>query len=199
MAAEDTLDPPPMGPEADGSRQFTRLTAGPPTPGVWPLPPNGLCLSSFLLLSPAGRPGEILAGRIDPAAPWDRIGALDPDRIRNNTGGWMLPSCHLLYYEPPDDAARRILTEQLGITELSLGPPTVFSDTGPPRRHPHLGSHWDIGFLYRGTWPGGAAPTHPAWRELRFLDPARTPRSAFTRSHDEVLKLAGFRLAAADP
>ncbi len=175
-------------------RQFTRLTAGEPGPGVWALPPNGLCLSSFLLLSPAGRPGELLLGKIDPSAPWDRIGALDPVRVRNNTGGWMLPSCHLMFYEPPESAARRILSEQLGIEGLPLPPPTVFSDTGPPRRHPDLGSHWDIGFLFRGTLPGGSPPTHPAWRELRFVDPARTSRSEFTRSHDEVVERAGFRV-----
>jgi hypothetical protein len=55
--------------------------------------------------------------------------------------------------------------------------------------------HWDIEFLYRGTLPAGWRPVHPAWVELKVVEPARTPRSAFTRSHDEVLELAGYRLA----
>jgi ADP-ribose pyrophosphatase YjhB (NUDIX family) len=176
-------------------RQFARFAEGrPASEGYWPLPADGLCLSAFVLLSPSGIPTEVLMGRLSPDAPWDRIGALDPARVRNNTDGWMLPSCHLEYFEPPDEAARRILREQLGLGDVPLGPPRVYSESGPPRRHPGRARHWDIEFVYHGTVPTSAPPTHTAWRELRFLDPSRTPRPEFTRSHNEVLELAGYQI-----
>jgi len=176
-------------------RQFARFAPGRTVAeGYWPLPPDGLCLSSFVVLSPAGRPGEVLVGRIDTVADWGRIGALDPVRVRNNADGWMLPSCHLMYGEAPDDAAGRILREQLGLPDIPLSSPAVFSESGPPRRHPGRSAHRDIEFLYRGSVPGSVALRPPAWRELRFLDPSQTPRREFTRSHDEVLELAGWRI-----
>ena len=176
-------------------RRFARLAEGRPVAeGYWPLPEDGLCLSSFLLLSPEGRPGEVLVGRLDPSGPWAEIGALDPRRVRANAEGWMLPSCHLMHFESPDQAARRVLKEQLGLETLALGAPAVHSETYRPRRHPERGMHWDLEFLYRGIVPRTWTPHHPAWVELRFVDPSATPRAAFTRSHDEVLELAGFRI-----
>jgi ADP-ribose pyrophosphatase YjhB (NUDIX family) len=177
-----------------GDRRFARFAEGRPVAeGYWPLPPDGICLSAFVLLSAPGRPREVLVGRIDPRAPWGRIGALNATRIRLNAEGWMLPSCHLLYFEPPAEAARRVLSEQLGLDGLALGPPAVVSETYRPARHPEHGEHWDLEFLFRGSAPAGWRPSHPAWKELRFVDPSATPRGEFTRSHDEVLELAGYR------
>ena len=175
--------------------RFARLSVAPsPAEGRWPVPPDGLCLSSLLLLSPREDRREVLVGKLDPAAPWGRIGGLDARRILLNSTGWMLPSCHLLYFEAPEAAARRILREQLGVESLSLEGPQVHSEVYTPRRHPQAARHWDIEFLFRGVL---AQPTleHSSWRELRFVDPSRTPRSAFTRSHDEVLELAGYRFS----
>ena len=176
-------------------RRFARLTEGRSTEeGYWPLPPDGLCLSSFLLLSRPSRREEVLVGKIDPRAPWDRIGALNAHRIRLNTEGWMLPSCHLLWFESPQDAARRILREQPGLDDLPLSGPQVFSEKYRPRRHPERGEHWDLEFQFRGMVPPTWTPAHPAWHELRYVVPSKTPRSEFTRSHDEVLELAGFAI-----
>jgi len=175
-------------------RRFSRLAEGRSSrDGYWPLPPDGLCLSSFVLLSPRGRSAEVLVGRLDPAAPWDQIGAMDPRRVQLNAEGWMIPSCHLLWFESPLDAARRVVREQLGPLEIDLTGPEVFSERYRPRRHPERGEHWDLEFLYRGTAPPAWTPAHPAWKELRWANPSKTPRSEFTRSHDEVLELAGFR------
>ncbi len=176
-------------------RRFTRFAAGRSVAeGYWPLPNDGLCLSSFLLLSPENRPKEILVGRIAGSADWSQIGALDPRRVRLNAEGWMLPSCHLLYFESPDDAARRVLKEQLGLERLPLEGPAVYSEKYSPRRQPEREEHWDLEFLYRGTVPPTWPRQHPAWAELRFIEPSLTPRAAFTRSHDEILELAGFRI-----
>jgi ADP-ribose pyrophosphatase YjhB (NUDIX family) len=162
--------------------------------GYSDIPADGLCLSSFVLLSPPGRSSEVLVGRLDPAAPWLHIGALDPARVTMNAEGWMLPSCHLMLLESPAEAARRIVSEQLGLDDLAVGAAQVRSEVYPSRRHPDLKRHWDLEFLFRAVAPPGWAPAHPAWRELRFVDPSRTPRAKFTRSHDEVLELAGFSI-----
>ncbi len=189
-----TGDPVRASPAPPPTRRFSRFASDRPvSAGYWPLPEDGLCLSSFVLLSPPGHPEAVLVGRIDPRQPWGELGALDPRRVELNTQGWMLPSCHLLHFEPPEEAAARILKEQLGLPRLSLDGPQVFSETYRPRRHPDRGMHWDIEFLYRGTLPSGGMPAHPAWAELRTVEPARTPRTDFTRSHDEVLELAGYR------
>lgn len=196
---------PPPGPDDRGEHGARAATAGAPrrfarlaegrsvADGYQPVPPDGLCLSSFLLLSRRGRKGEVLVGRLDPKAPWAEIGALDPRRVEQNAEGWMLPSCHLLYFESPEGAAHRIAEEQLGLRDLPLEPPLVFSETYRPRRHPERGFHWDLQFLFRGTVPEGWEAQHPAWRVLRFVDPSSTPREEFTRSHDEVLELVGLR------
>ena len=189
----------PQSPSERGSgsrRRFARLADGrSAADGYQPLPPDGLCLSSFLVLARAGRDREVLVGHLDPKAPWAEIGALDPRRVEQNATGWMLPSCHLLYFESPERAAHRIAEEQLGLRDLALDPPLVFSEAYAPRRPPQRGTHWDLQFLFHGTVPEGWAAHHPAWRELRFVDPSSTPREQFTRSHDEVLELVGYRFA----
>jgi 8-oxo-dGTP pyrophosphatase MutT (NUDIX family) len=178
-----------------GERNFCRFaTGGSRARGTWDLPPDGLCLSSFVLLSPREHPERVLVGRLNSGAPWGQIGALDERRIHLNANGWMLPSSHLLYFESPRAAAERVVAEQLGIGPLKFGPPEIFSETYRSPRHPEEAEHWDLEFLFRGQLDAETAPKHPAWTELAFVDPARTPRREFTRSHDEVLENAGFRI-----
>jgi ADP-ribose pyrophosphatase YjhB (NUDIX family) len=185
-----------QGAGSPSGRRFARLAEdADAASGSWPVPPDGLCLSAFLLLSPQGAPHKILVGHLNPQAPWGEIGALDGRRIDQNAGGWMLPSCHLMYYEPPGDAADRVLKEQLGLGSIPFERMQVFSESYPPRRHPGRETHWDLEFLYWGDVPASWEPAHPAWRELRFVDPSQTPRREFTRSHDDVLELAGFHVS----
>jgi ADP-ribose pyrophosphatase YjhB (NUDIX family) len=181
-------------PVAD-ARRFCRFQpGGSPAEGYWEAPPDGMCLSSFLVLSPKGHPDRVLVGRIDPAAPWMRIGALDPRRVRLNASGWMLPSCQLLYFESPEAAARRVLDEQLGLGDVELEPPIIVSESYRSPRHPERRQHWDLEFLFRGALPAPEPPRHAAWVELRYVTPAETPRRAFTRSHEEILENAGFHI-----
>ncbi len=192
-----------LGKSAEGKpapRRFCRFSDGrPASEGFWRLPADGMCLSAFVLLSPEGRPDEVLVGQVDPSGPWERIGALDPARVRlwGQAGQWMLPSCHLLFFESPPAAAERIVREQLGLDGLLLGEPRVFSETYAPSRLPAEHQHWDLDFLFRGTVGGASPPRHPAWKELRFVRPDTTPRRAFTRLHDDILELAGFRFPEA--
>ncbi|HTW55371.1 MAG TPA: NUDIX hydrolase [Thermoplasmata archaeon] len=176
-------------------RRFARFApTGSPSDGYFGLPEDGLCLSVFVVVSPPGESRRALLGKIDPAGPWHEIGALNPERARSTAGRWMLPSSQLVFFESPDDAARRILREQLGAPELPVGAPRVFSETYQSRRHPEQTHHWDLHFVYRAEWPSSDPPHHAAWRELAFLDPARVARSEFARSHEEILELAGFRI-----
>src|ERR1700693_1648788 len=75
------------------------------------IPPGGLCLSAFLVIR--DNRGKVLMGKLDPEAPWDHLGALDPKRIELHRSGWMLPSSHLIVHESPKSAAERIVKEQL--------------------------------------------------------------------------------------
>ncbi|MGI0131488.1 MAG: NUDIX domain-containing protein [Thermoplasmata archaeon] len=173
-------------------RVFCRFTRGTEPFSVLAIPEDGICLSSFLVLSPPGEPDHVLAGRMNPAAPWDHLGGLGPERVEAHRHGWMLPSSQLLLGEGPEAAAQRILTEQVGGIRAILEPVRIASEVYPPRRFPEKRYHWDLQFLFRGTAATAQAPRHPAWTELQFVDVAATPRRDFARSHDEILELVGL-------
>ena len=175
-------------------RRFCRFSRRLPEEGLAALytteiPEGGLCLSSFVVMEDSE--GRVLMGHLDPAAPWDHIGALDPGRAAAHGKGWMLPSSHLMLYESPQEAAQRIMKEQLGMSVDLMGP-TVVAEVGTPNRFPELRNHWDFEFIFRGDAPGGEPPTHRAWKELRYVDLKRTPRGEVARSHDDVLENAGY-------
>src|SRR6266508_3319837 len=91
-------------------RRFSRFSKSPDTAAfsTTEIPEGGVCLSAFLIVAQAGQPSRILMGHMNPEAPWDHIGALDPKRVEVHSRGWMLPSSHLIFLESPEDAARRI-------------------------------------------------------------------------------------------
>ncbi len=178
------------------ARRFARFRpeVPPGTVGVSPVPEDGLCLSAFLLLSPTDAPDRVLVGRVAPRAEWGELAALDPARVAAFGGGWMLPACQLVVYESPEEAARRIAREQLGVAGFRPGPPTVLSEAyARPTSQPHE-FHWDLSFLFRGTYPGTQPPSLPIWKELRFVDPGELAPSDFARGHGDVVAAAGFRL-----
>ena len=177
-------------------RRFCRFSRDPDTAAfsMTEIPPEGLCLSAFVLLSPRGRPYEVLMGRMNPAAPWDHIGALDPKRVTVHGKGWMIPSSHLLFREAPDEAARRILREQLEVDELSVSGPQVVSEVYAPRRFPDRPKHWDLEFLFRGEWTQPAPPRSEAWIDLKFVDTRTVAREENARAHEDALASAGLSL-----
>ncbi|MGI0150875.1 MAG: NUDIX domain-containing protein, partial [Thermoplasmata archaeon] len=153
-------------------RRFQRLRReADPARGVEGVVRDGMCLSAFVLLGRAGSAGEVLLGRIDPSAPWDRLGGLSAERVRSIGEAWMLPSSHLIEYEAPVEAARRVAREQLELPALPLRGPEVFSEAyhrpgTEPEEH-----HWDLHFVFRGDWPGGPSARAAPFRELRFFAP----------------------------
>ncbi len=177
------------------ARQFARLRRSPASefPGAAEVPDGGVCLSAFLVLEPPGREGHVLAGQIDPDAPWWEIGALDPRRIRDVGDRWMLPSSQLLLFEPLEEASRRILREQLGSPGVPLTGPFAYSDPAAHAKPPATDPHWDLHFVYRGRWPTDRPPVAPAWKRLEFVDVAQTPRASFARGQGDVLELVGLR------
>ena len=176
-------------------KRFARLRRGPVEAGsgASEVPDNGMCLSVFLVLESPSRPGTVLAGKVNPTAPWWEIGAIDPKRLASIGGRWMLPSRQLLLFESPADAAQRILDEQLGSGPLSLEGPFVFSDPSERPGGPGSDPHWDLHLVFRGRWPSPKAPRSPAWSDLEFLEVARTRRSDFARNQGDVLELVGLR------
>ncbi len=154
--------------------------------------PDGFCLSCFLVLSPRGAPDEVLVGRMNPTAPWPELGGLDSARVSAHAHGWVLPATQLLMREAPREAAERIRGELLGGLKVALDPPMIFSLVGPPRRFPHATGHWDLIFLFRGHYSEPAPAVPEVWRELGAVDLRKTSRTAFARSHEEVLDLVGM-------
>jgi len=157
------------------------------------IPQGGLCLSAFLVIH--DEDGRVLMGKIDTEAPWDHLGALDPQRIELHRSGWMLPSSHLIVHESPQAAAARIAKEQLELEDLVLSDPKVVSEVYPPRYFPDLHEHWDIEFIFSSILPKEKVLTKTrAFREIKMLDPRMTKRTEIARSHEDILASAGVVL-----
>lgn len=148
---------------------------------------GGMCLSSFLIITNSS--GRVLMGKLDPGFGWDHVGALDDMRKERHSMGWMLPSCHLLIGESPAEAARRVAGEQLGLGDLELSDPSIFSETYTPAISGEP-AHWDLEFIFRGSH--NAPVSHPAWRQLEYVDP-NAPDAEFARNHQDILRSAGLR------
>ena len=172
-------------------RRFARFNRGADAQSIHEIPSGGFCLSAFLVVSPDGEPSRVLLGRIDPKADWGSIGGLDAARVEAHRHGWMLPSSQLLYGEGPDAAARRILHEQLRDLPVRLGEPRVYSEVYVPRRFPDAKDHWDLMFVYLGLTRAPPTPPLAPWERLEFVDVGRAKASEFSRSHEDVLALAG--------
>jgi ADP-ribose pyrophosphatase YjhB (NUDIX family) len=126
----------------------------------------------------------------------------------------MLPSSHLMIHESPQEAARRILREQLGLDGSEVAvvvslreEPRVVSEVYSSKATSAPG-HWDIEFIFQGSaMPGILSELNKVhtgddlnkgrpWTELAFVDLRRTPKSGIARSHEDILESCGFALAA---
>ena len=160
--------------------------------GTFGLPEDGMCLSVFLLLHPPGRPAQILMGRPSLDAPWDKLGAMDADRLRQMEDRWVLPASHLLLFEDPQAGADRLQRELLESAPVRLEGPQVASEAYARPSAPSKDPHWDIHFLFRGEWPDPHPPQATPWKELAFVEVTRTPRREYGRGHGDILALAGL-------
>lgn len=169
------------------SRRFAHFRRDVVSPRMSEIPEGGFCISAFLIISKAKSPKQVLAGRINKKAPWDHIGALDPERVEGHSKGWMLPSSALMLGESPKEAAERILKEQLGVADQPLEGSFVFSEVYGPRRH------WDLEFIFQGE--RAKTPANEAWSELTFIDLSKTRREDIVRGHEDILAHVGKRMA----
>jgi ADP-ribose pyrophosphatase YjhB (NUDIX family) len=164
-------------------RKFAAFSKTAVPPRMRKMPEGGMCISAFTIISRRNDPDSILMGKINKNANWDHIGALDAKRVERASGGWMLPSSHLMLYETPEGAARRILREQLHVKDMKMTGPLTFVDTSGKD------NHWDIGFIYLGERE--SVPKSDAWRELRFVKSSELKREDLVRSQVDVLAYAG--------
>lgn len=148
-------------------------------------PKGGTCISVFLVLK--GKDG-ILVGKMAKPEVWVEkffVGEMfAPKYVASNK--WVIPASHLKYGEKPNDAAMRVLTEQVGVGEGKLAFRQVQShlSQNPDDRED---AHWDICFVYEGTLEHKIE--RPEWfSELEFVKPQELTSDDFTRGHWDVLE-----------
>jgi len=164
-------------------RRFAHFKRNVAPPRMKEIPEGGFCISAFVIISKTTSPEQVLVGRINKKAPWDHIGALDPERVERHSKGWMLPSSALMLGESPKQAAERILKEQLGVADQSLEGPVVFSEAYGQM------NHWDLEFLFLGKRDN--APSNEAWSEIKFIDLTKTRKEDMARGHEDILAHVG--------
>src|SRR5437867_2480428 len=115
-------------------RRFSRFNKSPATAAfsVTEIPDDGMCLSAFLIVTESRDARKVLVGHMNPKAPWDHIGALDPSRVEAHSHGWLLPSSHLIFRDSPADAARRIARAQLASPDPARSRPQLASARPAP-------------------------------------------------------------------
>jgi len=69
------------------NRRFAHFKRDAVPPRMNEIPEGGFCISSFLVISKTKSPEQVLAGHINKSAPWDHIGALDPERVERHSKG----------------------------------------------------------------------------------------------------------------
>ena len=152
------------------------------------VPKGGTCISSFLVLKAKG---GILVGKMSRPDIWvERFfmgEKFAPQYAASNK--WLITASHLKYGERPEDAATRILVEQVGAKKSKLKLLQVQSHLSQDPNDPE-NAHWDICFVYEGTVKGRIQT--PEWfSELRFIKPRSLRSDDFTRGHGDVLKDLG--------
>lgn len=165
------------------NRRFAHFKKDVVSPRMKAVPEGGFCISAFLIISKNNNPDQVLMGHINKKAPWDHLGALDPERVERHSKGWMLPSSALILGESPNQASKRILKEQLSLDDRHLEGPLVFSEV--------YGSmdHWDLEFLFLGECD--EVPSNEAWSQLKFVDLTKTGRDDIARGHEDILAHVG--------
>ena len=152
------------------------------------VPKGGTCLSSFLVIR--GK-GGILVGKMAKPELWVEkflVGeSYAPKYV--SSGKWVLPASHLQFGESPEDAATRILTEEVQAKKTKLRLLQVQSHLSHDPNDSEA-AHWDICFVHGGTLKGSLK--RPEWfSELKFINTRRLTNDDFTRGHGDVLKELG--------
>jgi hypothetical protein len=173
------------------NRRFANFGLDVPYFGMREVPQGDLCLSVFLVLSKDNNQNEVLMGKVNREYDnWPEIGAINEERAQRYSSGWILPSRHLILLESPQEAAKTVLKEQLGLDHVELSGPKLITEVYDIERL-GLKDHWDFDFVFRGAI--SEAPRHPAWTELKFVDVSSSPDAEFARNHQDILVYTGLR------
>jgi ADP-ribose pyrophosphatase YjhB (NUDIX family) len=152
------------------------------------VPKGGTCISAFVVLK--GKNG-ILAGKMARPEIWVEkffVGESFAPKYASS-GKWILPASHLKYGEKPEDAAERVIRDQLGLSGVKLSLSQVQSHLSQDPNDPEA-AHWDICFVYDGGVKGEVP--RPEWfSELEFIKTKGLSANDFTRGHGDVLKELG--------
>jgi ADP-ribose pyrophosphatase YjhB (NUDIX family) len=153
------------------------------------VPKGGTCLSSFLVLK---RKDGILVGKMTKPQVWVERFFMGEKfaPMYASSNKWLIPASHLKYGEKPEDAAARILVEQVELTRSKLSLLQIQSHLSQDPKYPEI-AHWDICFVYGGTLR--KEPRIPEWfSELRFVKTRELASEDFTRGHGDVLRELGL-------
>ncbi len=152
------------------------------------VPKGGTCISAFLVLK--GNDG-ILVGKMAKREIWIEkfyVGEMFASKYVSSNK-WVLPASHLEYGEKPDDAAMRVLSQEVGVREGKLTFRQAQSHLSQSPNDPEE-AHWDICFVYEGRLKDKVE--RPEWfSELRFVEPSQLTSDDFTRGHGDVLREFG--------
>lgn len=150
------------------------------------IPKGGTCISSFLILK--GKNG-ILVGKMAKPEIWVErfmVGeAFAPKYAASNK--WLLPASHLIYGEKPEDAAKRILNEQLHLKNTKLSLLQVQSHLRSQDPTDPDAAHWDLCFVYGGQLRIKQLSKPDWFSELTFQKPRTLKSEDFTRDHGDIL------------
>jgi ADP-ribose pyrophosphatase YjhB (NUDIX family) len=152
------------------------------------VPKGGTCLSSFLVLK---RKDGILVGKMTKPDVWVERFFMGEKfaPIYASSNKWLIPASHLKYGEKPEDAATRILVEQVGLPKSKLSLLQIQSHLSQDPKDPDV-AHWDVCFVYGGTLR--KEPQTPEWfSELKFVRARQLASEDFTRGHGDVLRELG--------
>lgn len=154
------------------------------------VPKGGTCISAFLVLR--GKDGILLGKMVKPEIWVEKFYVGEkfaPQYVASNK--WILPASHLEYGERPEDAAMRVLTQEVGVRKPGkLTFRQVQSHLSKDPNDPEA-AHWDLCFVYEGTL--GDKVERPEWfSELRYVRPEGLTSQDFARGHGDVLKEYGL-------
>jgi ADP-ribose pyrophosphatase YjhB (NUDIX family) len=153
------------------------------------VPKGGACISVFLVLKGEG---GILVGKMAKPEVWVErfyVGEMFAPKYASSNK-WLLPASHLEYGEKPEDAARRVLTQQVRVPASKLTFRQVQSHLSQDPKDPEA-AHWDLCFVYEGTLKKPVR--RPEWfSDLRLMHPKELRSDDFTRGHGDVLKEFGL-------
>jgi hypothetical protein len=155
------------------------------------VPWGGFCASVFVVVT---RGRKVLVGRMAEDPRWDdewnpNMRFYDGERRAALYQGVRFPATYLKLGEHPEAAAKRVWTDQLGLSGApKLAAPVIVSEAGPSRRYPDR-LHWDICFVYGARVGASATPSGAHWAATEWRDIDALDANELVMLHGELVPL----------